>query len=241
MNDLFRALIVFSFSALSFADPTFRVVTENHPPVQYLHENNIVGPATEVVRDLLKRSGIDADIEMMPWARAYHFAQTEANVLIFSMFRTPQRENKFHWITTVSEHQVAVLSLSDRDDLQFTELSDAKPYLFAVIRGAYSLEYLKSAGFSEEENLFVAATMNEQVNLLLKRKVDLLFTDPATVAYRLKELGLPPTRIRTVLALPELSQGLYLAASLQTSPEWVEKLTAHAQKLHSEREHASAK
>ncbi|ALS98348.1 substrate-binding periplasmic protein [Lacimicrobium alkaliphilum] len=224
MLKYFFILLICLWSALSVAEQDFRVVTENHPPVQYLHQGKISGPATEIVRDLLKRTEIEARIELMPWARAYDIALNRPKVLIYSMFRTPEREDKFYWLRSVSEHKVAVLALRERDDLDFRQLSDAKPHLFAVIRGAYSLDYLKKAGFSEQQNLFIAATMNEQVDLLLKGKVDLLFTDPATVRYRLEQLGHAPEQVKVVLELPELAQDLYLAVSLDTAPYWIEKL-----------------
>jgi len=71
-----------------------RVVTENWPPYNFFNQNDqIVGSSTEVVRAVLEKAGFSYSIEVYPWARSYSIAQNNSNVLIYTILRTPFREN----------------------------------------------------------------------------------------------------------------------------------------------------
>ena len=81
-----RFLIVLVFVTLmisrSFAS-NITVVTENLPPLQIAHKNQLVGGfATEVVELLLEQVGENARIIVTNWARAYHMARKHPNVLM---------------------------------------------------------------------------------------------------------------------------------------------------------------
>lgn len=71
------------------------VVTENLPPYNYKEGIAVKGVATEVVQALLKEVGLQADIHVLSWVRAYLKALEQPNVLIFSLVRTPEREEHF--------------------------------------------------------------------------------------------------------------------------------------------------
>lgn len=227
LSDLSRKWLLISFlvtfSPISIGT-SMQVVTEHHPPVQYIVEGQIKGLATDIVRALLSETGIDAQFHIVPWARAYDKALNDANTLIFSMARTDLREPHFQWIGPVSQLNVAVLALAGRDYSDVKELDDTRDYLFAVIRDAYSFDYLTEHGFSTEKNVFLAATMQEQVNLLLKGKVDFLLTDPLPVRQRLLNLGYTGEEIMPLMWIDELGKDLFLAASKDTNSEVVEAL-----------------
>ncbi|XOV81171.1 MAG: substrate-binding periplasmic protein [Aestuariibacter sp.] len=210
---------------------TLQVMTESHPPVQYLEDDEIKGFATDIVRALLSKAQMQGEFHLVPWARAYDKAQHQPNTLIYSIARTSNREEKFHWIGPVSRLNVAVIGLTDRDFSSVRVLQDTQKYLFAVIRGAYSYDYLTQKGFSTNSNLFLAATMQEQVNLILNRKVDFLLTDPVVVRQRLNNLGFSGDLIAEVLWIPELSKDLYLAASLKTDIRIVNTLKTELQEM----------
>lgn len=214
------------------ADPSNLIaVTEHHPPVQYIEDDEIKGFATEIVKALLDQTNLKADLQIVPWARAYDKALNRPNTLIFSMLRTEDRESLFRWIGPVSQINVAVIGLHNKDHSDLATLEDARSSLFAVVRNAYSHDYLLKRGFSTEENIFLAGTMQEQVDLLLKGKVDYLLTDPIAINQRLINLGYTGTEILPLVWIPELSRDLYLAASLSTDDEIVAALTAALKRM----------
>ena len=72
------------------------VVTENSFPYQYLENFSIEGPASRLVKRVLEEAGFEYSQTVLPWARAYKYAQTAPNTLIYSIARTPERENNFN-------------------------------------------------------------------------------------------------------------------------------------------------
>ena len=75
------------------------VVTESWFPYNYLDsKGEITGSSTAVVTSVLKHANITYEIDLYPWQRSYSIAIAQDNILIYSIYRTPSRENFFHWI-----------------------------------------------------------------------------------------------------------------------------------------------
>jgi polar amino acid transport system substrate-binding protein len=64
----------------------------------------IEGIAADLVSDILDEMALDQTILSAPWARIAKEAMTKSNVLVFSVIRTDERENVFHWVTPVSRN-----------------------------------------------------------------------------------------------------------------------------------------
>src|SRR4051812_17971533 len=50
------------------------IATESAPPSSILQDGKVVGHATEKIRTIMVRAGVDIDITMLPWQRAYALA-----------------------------------------------------------------------------------------------------------------------------------------------------------------------
>lgn len=215
----------------TLASQNLIVVTENHPPVQFEREGQVVGPSTEIVKEVLRLSGFAADIKIMPWARAYNMVQETPNTLIYSMLRTTGREAMFYWIGAVAQHKGALLALHSRQDLIASTLEDAKQYLVGTVRNSYAHDFLLQQGFSEDNNLFLVATLDEEINLFINKRFDFILSDPDTIGFKLKELGLVYADLDVITWVPQLNKDLYLAANLQTNIKWLEKMQSSMDKF----------
>jgi polar amino acid transport system substrate-binding protein len=214
------------FSVKTFAEPQLTVVTEILPPMQYVVGGEMVGDATEIVKAVLEKSGLEAEFKILPWARAYKKVLSEKNTLIYSLHRTPQREEQFYWIGPVSQLNVALMTQSDRHDFRIDNIQDAQAYVVGAIRNSSPHQYLLSKGFSEDNNLFLFGTWEEEVNLFAKHKVDFVFGDHISMGQKLAELGYEPSFMKIILWESQLSKDMYLAANLHTDPLWLKKLSA---------------
>lgn len=219
-------LISVLLSSGTFATPAFTVVTEIFPPYQYEVAGRVVGSAAEIVEQVLARSGINAEITPMPWSRAYTTARKEKNVLIFSMQRTPEREKLFHWIGPVGKLNMALITLHPKPGIYINHITDAHNYLVAVNRFSAPHDFLLRNGFAEDKNLYVFATLAEEINLLINNKVDFIFTDPNAIAFKLTEKGYEQDKLKVMLWEPQLSKNVYLAANLLTDKQWLHRITA---------------
>lgn len=222
-----KHLIYLLWGALSFANcataDELKVYTELLPPYQYVVDGNITGVATQNVERILVAAQLPHHIIMVPWARAYELVQSEQNSLIYSMNRTPQREDQFHWLAVVANIEISFVAIKERS-FKVSSINHVKSRITAVVRGGYAYLYLTSQGFKEGENLLLVSSIDEQINLLIHNKIDFLFTDIEIVQNKLQQLGLRADLVEAVLRDPTWKRELYLAAAKNASPILVDKI-----------------
>ena len=231
ISTLFFFLLLFSFSALSATQLT--VVTESSPPYHFLdNTGNVSGSVTKKVKALLDLAGVDADIQIYPWARAYKMVLDDDHTLIFSMAVTPGRKNKFHWIAEMTEFKLAVVGKKETEATNFSAVSsvlDGKT--FAVQRDDIAYEWLIDKGLEEGKELLVCADIACSWNYLLRDMVDYIIEDPALIPYTAKILEVDSDLIEVVAPIPELAVTGYLAGNKELDSAVVARLKSAAQQL----------
>ncbi|MGD8337622.1 MAG: hypothetical protein PVJ29_11000, partial [Desulfobacterales bacterium] len=60
------SLFLFSAQILFSADLT--ILTENLPPLNYVKDDELVGPSVEIVKEIQRRVGSSEKIQVFPWA-----------------------------------------------------------------------------------------------------------------------------------------------------------------------------
>ena len=199
---------------------TLTVVTEEYPPYNYQGESKqIVGLSTEVVKVVLRRSNLTYRINLYPWARAYHMAQDQPNVLIYSIGRNSQREALFQWVDIIAPYNVFMYRLKSRPELQVRNVEQLGRYRIGAVRDDVRAQYLEKNGIAAE--LVVDDSANAKK--LASRRIDLFPIDEIAMVALYRREGLDPNSVEKALALPDLSSGLYMAFSLQTAPNIVER------------------
>lgn len=193
-----------------------RVVTEEFPPYDFTDENGEVqGFATEVVRQVLAKLEIDVEIEVFPWARALKLASENPNTMLFSVVRTQEREDLFHWVGVVCEVRSFLYRLRSRQDIVAGKLSDLRKYDVGVVRGWAGQKYLENSGFP---NLQAVAVSDLNIKKLLNGRVDLIEDYEANLIFRMKRLGYDPSILEKVYFNEDISGPLYAVFS-QATPE----------------------
>lgn len=201
-----------------------QVVAFSNPLLQYEENGEHKGPTNEILKGLLKVTQLSANISYMPWARAYSKAINTPNTLILSMFRTPERENSFYWIIKVSQAARVFISLHSKPE-NYTETKEqAKHKLIAVILGSAAHKELLAAGFSEQENLYIVSDEENMINLLLKQRVDLIYSDPNNVERGLLTMGKAEVAIRFKKITPENQRMSYIALNKKSDKNIVKQL-----------------
>ena len=237
---MYRYLIVLSMVVLSVAcqaesqQPALRIVTELSPPHQTLENGEVAGISTSIVKAVLQQAGLDASIEVYPWARAYYIASNTPNVLIYNIARTPERETEFHWIGPVASYRLGLARLAERTDLNPSRPEQLQNYSVAAQRDDFAVEVLASYGLKAGRDIQLAADILESWRLLLNGKVDYVIDDAMAIPYTEQQLKLPEGTVRFVLAIKELEQQTYLAASKNTDPALLQKLLDAHQQIQSQ-------
>ena len=206
-----------------------RVVTESLPPYQIVDsEYNITGYSVDIVNLLMEELNIQPEIEIYPWARSYKIAQNKSNVLIFSIDRTPTRENEFHWIGRLAKENYTFFKLKSRKDIQAKNLQDLKQYLVGVSRASSTDQIATKNNFP---NLVRVHDPAQLVKMLHAKKVDLVFAIDFSITNIYKENNIDIDLISKVPGLFTSSTDFYIAMSKNTNQEIVEKFRSAYNKL----------
>lgn len=144
------------------------ITTEYSPPTSMQDGAQVIGSATEKVREAMVRSQVPYTLEMLPWKRAYTAALSRANTCVYSTTRTPEREQLFKWVGPTDEGEWVLLGRADRN-FHLTTLEDARSLRIGTYNGDARDEFLRTRGFK------VDPAPNDMINpqKLLLNRIDL--------------------------------------------------------------------
>lgn len=204
---------------------TVTCVTEENRPVNFWENGKVTGFSAEVVEAVLRQIDVRADIQIMPWARAYATALHGENVLIFSIMRTPEREHLFKWVGVVSPPDSSYLFALRESKLKLDSLGDALNYNIATINGDAREQYLESKGFVKGRQLHGNAQPKTNYEKLKLGRVDLWAMSGIVATDIVRREGGDPSQVLVrALRLTELgSGGSYMAFGPKTDDLLVER------------------
>ncbi len=157
---------------------------------------------------------------MYPWARAYKVAKERENTFIYSLARTPERENTFHWIAAVGKFELGFIGLTERTDIIIENNDQAKNYKIAMQRNDFSTQILLKLGFEA----VLTSDIQKSYDLLLAKKVDLIVDDPLYMQQMSDYLELKPEYLHFIYKIDALTVEAYLATNKKTDPELIKAL-----------------
>jgi len=199
------------------------VASKNHL-LQYQEKGVNKGSTIEILEAILKESGLTADVNFMPWARALTITKNNPNTLVLSMIRTAEREHQFYWLGKVSELTRVFIYLSDKPENKIINDQQAKSKVTAVIRNSSNYKELIKKGFSEDKNLYLVSTIKQMLNLFINGKVDLIYTDPELIKSYLKNVSKSNIQIGHQEIKPEFQRISYIAANKNTDKSILRRL-----------------
>jgi len=211
------------------------VVTESWFPYNYLDNNGkIIGRSTEVVKSVLNHANVPFKLSLFPWQRSYNIASTQKNVLIYSIYRTPEREKLFHWLCPLfPSPEQSIYKLASRKDLHIKKESDVNKYSLIVTRGTFLHKLFESRGMKEGVNLFLTPSNNTNLQMLLTKRVDLIIAIDEDIYQMLESLKIPADTIEKVFTLKQTDETeLCMAISKGTPSYIVDKIKSSQQALY---------
>lgn len=198
------------------------IITDPYPPLGYVNpDGKIVGFTVDVIKLLLKRTGIEGNFEMYPWARAYEMAQTEKDILIYQLTYTKERARLFQLVGPVLSIRYYFYKLKDRKDVVVRNLADAKRFLVGTVRDYFAHRYLLESGFEEGKNLEVTHEDNINLKKLADRRIDLMILIEITFPYRARALGYDSGDFEKTFLV--YAEDAYIGFSRQTSTNTVSR------------------
>lgn len=215
---LLMVLVAVFSIACAKKSPEMTILTENYPPLSYEENGVVTGYGTEVVAALQAELGSEAKPVVLPWDEAYNRALSEPNVVLFTMEKTAEREDKFYFIGPLGANISSLYALKDSPLVLADLEAAAKVKAIATTTNWFTEQFLKSKGFS---NLISKPDPIDNLKMLVNKEADLgVFTD-VTYPQLCKEAGISPDTLKPVLEL--MQSEYYIAISKTTDPKIVQK------------------
>ena len=192
------------------ADSGLRIITEDYPPYNFVDkDSNVTGQSTEIVEAILDKTGAQADIEVMPLSEGLALAQKGPNVVIYSLNRTPQREELFKWVGPIGNYEQAFYAKKG-STIEINKLEDAKNVdKIGVYKGDAGAQFLASQGFT---NLDESLTDTEALQKLMDGKVQLWLGNKEGLTITAAQAGVNPDDL-VMLPVVAIRADLYIAFS----------------------------
>ncbi|WP_339530364.1 ABC transporter substrate-binding protein [Pseudomonas mucidolens] len=197
----------------------YQVVTEEWAPYNYRDGNQLTGMSTEIVRRIMALTGDDFDVVLRPSMRSSRVLKTRPKTIMYSLFRTAEREPLYKWVGPIVEESIYPYQLASAPQpVNSLEQLMHAPRITTRHAGLIP-ETLQALGFN---NLEKSATESLQLyRMLLAGRTDIIIGDTAAgVTYYSRQLDIDPGTLRQI-PIELYRSSLYIAFSLDSDDEVV--------------------
>lgn len=196
------------------AGETLHLTTEQYAPFNYDDGGEIAGLGAEQVREIMRRSGIGFEMELLPWSRAIGLAREKPMTCVFTTAHTVDRDAHFKWVEPLLVERTLLVRATG-SGVEPADVASATDYRTGTQTGDYTVELLRNAGFAKID---LARDLDLTLKKLLSGRVDLMAVSESFL-HRLQDQGLP---VEEVAVLHE--QVFSIACSLQTPDQIVTRM-----------------
>ncbi len=217
-------------SEVRASDEFLQIYTELYVPNSYRENDTgpVVGYVTDLVREVMATAGIDYEIEMVPWIRAVQALESTENVMVYSMARTPEREDKYHWIGKTLPLEFYLYGMKERlMDLPKT-LETAIDSRIGVVREDVVGLYLESKQFT---GLVYVRRPSLYLNMLERNRIDLFPFTPLEIGLFARINGYNENDLIGIIKLDELSTDQYMVVGKNTDQAVQQRLMSAYQQV----------
>ncbi|WP_235983329.1 substrate-binding periplasmic protein [Aquipseudomonas guryensis] len=203
--------LMLCYAGLGLAAEPLQLYTEEYPPLNFSQAGKPAGLGVEVVEEILRRTGQQASIEVVPWARGYQATLSQPNTGLFVAMRTEEREQLFKWVGPIIVGVTSFYALKG-SGLTIASLEDARKVgTIAVPRQWYSYQTLEAKGLP---NLYGVIGPKQMMTMLHHRRVPVVVADNVTLESLLALGDLKPTDVEPLYSF--LRSYAYIAFSPST-------------------------
>ncbi len=222
---LFFALIAVIVSAADL-----QLYTEEYPPYNFKKDGKLQGIAIDMMELILEEAGTGltkSDIQLVPWSRGYALVQRDANVCLFSMTRSKERENMFKWVGPVAKTTIVLYALKD-SGIKISSEADIPKYTTTVVKDDIGQQLVGKA-VSDESKIDVSANNIACVRKLYNKRVNLWAYESNVGKWVAKSNNFDTSKLEPVYTLSEAE--LHFAFSKKTDDATIQKFQQAYDKL----------
>lgn len=191
---------------------------EDRPLQFYGTDGKLTGFTIEIVQEIQKRVGNKDRIQVVPWARGLDKINNNPNTLLFSMARTPEREDAYKWIGPIMSNIYGLYAKAD-SNLRIHSIEEAKQLsLIGVYRNDIRDQTLTRLGFT---NLDRASSNISSFKKLMMGRIPAYTDSKLGVESLAIASGYQASDVKLIFEL--FKSELYIAASKNTDKHIVEQ------------------
>lgn len=206
------------------------VYTEDYKPLYFEDENGqILGTATNLLREIAASAEIDIDLHLRPFKRGLNAVQNNADHCFLALWRTASREPDFTWVGPLEIDGFALFALKD-SDIALSSVEDSFRYPTGAVAGWTSTLELEKAGHPQ---MVLVDQDGLNANMLAKGHTKLWLGGLISTPYLAETAGIA---VKNVLTVQEVD--LSLACNPETDTNLTDRLqealVAHRKRLSAE-------
>jgi polar amino acid transport system substrate-binding protein len=168
------------------AEEVLHLTTEQYAPFNFQNGDDIAGLGADQVKEIMRRSGIRFDIELLPWSRAIGLAREKPMTCVFTTAHTVDRDSHFKWVEPLLVERTLLIRAAG-SGVEPADVAAASAYRTGTQTGDYTVELLRNAGFTQID---LARDLDLTLKKLLSGRVDLMAVSES-FAHRLQDEGVP--------------------------------------------------
>ncbi|MBF0266609.1 MAG: ABC transporter substrate-binding protein [Gammaproteobacteria bacterium] len=221
-KSLFIFVVIFSnFVYAAENKASLKLITEIFAPFQYQEGKKNKGIAIEIVKAIQKEIQDNSKIKVYPWSRGVRIVSKKKNAALFSMLRTPEREDKYQWIGPLTSMKMVFFKRTG-SDIQIKNMEDAKKVnKVGVTRNVGNHQMMISKGFKNLDVLQEGAD-EQNIKKLVKGRIDLWPSLKMAGLYQARKMGLTG-QIEAVEDVVAFSGDMYIAVNKDTDQQLIQK------------------
>ncbi|MBV6748966.1 ABC transporter substrate-binding protein [Pseudomonas chlororaphis] len=189
----------------------YQIVTEEWAPYNYEENNQLTGISTEIVRKIMALTGDDFEVVLLPSMRSSHALNTRPKTIMYSLFRTAEREPLYKWVGPIVEESIYPYQLANAQQPVNTLEQLLHAPRITTRQAGLIPAVLQPQGFNNLEK--VATESRQLYRMLLAGRTDIIVGDTAAgVAYYSRQLDIAPGTLRRI-PVELYRSSLYIAFS----------------------------
>lgn len=182
------AILLLCSLAFEARGEPLRLVTEAWAPYVYEDGGQPTGLDYEITREVLRRLGVELELQFMPWKRCLlAFEQGHADGIL-DIFHLPEREAQMLFVGEALSEVEFVLFFARQRPYAYRRLEDLQDLVIGISPGYwYNDETFRTSPLSSREE---APSHEANLGKLVRQRVDLVVNDRRAGLYLAARMGL---------------------------------------------------
>jgi len=160
--------------------------TTQVPPFVYMENGNWVGIDVDIIREICKRHGLEAEFKDLPWKRGLNDVEKGNVDGMFPLFRTEERTKFMYFPSEYIDTVKTIILIQKGSDVKISNLNDLKEKKVATVAGfSYGPIFDAYTELKKEE----CNEMETQAKMLNKGRVAAAVVPDLPFGFISKQLG----------------------------------------------------